>query len=159
LVDLAATQPQQQLERLCAEALVLHHVTQQQLDDARILDPDLAAPTRSEFERTFRAELRKAGLPQPVVGHPIPPYIADFAWPRERVIVETDGWRFHGHRLAFEDDRARDAFLAARGWIVVRVTWRRLKKTPMLVMVQLAQTLAHRASTPVSERSHAAARR
>ena len=63
------------------------------------------------------------------------------------MIVETDGWGFHGNRRAFEDDRARDAFLAAKGWVVVRVTWRRLRKAPMLVMTQLAQTLAHRAST------------
>ena len=52
---------------------------------------------------------------------------------------------FHGHRMAFEQDRARDAFLAARGWIVVRVTWRQLRDSPMLVLVQLAQTLARRA--------------
>jgi len=147
LVDLAATQPQHQLERVCAEALVLGLVSQEQLDAARILDPELAAPTRSEFERRFRSELRKAGLPRPVVGHPIASYVADFAWPAERVVVETDGWRFHGHRAAFEDDRARDAHLAANGWVVVRVTWRQLKRTPTLVMVQLAQTLAHRTST------------
>jgi len=147
LADLAPTQPQHAVERLCAEALVLKLVTQEQLAAARILDPDLVAPTRSRFERTFRAALRKAGLPMPVTGHPIPPFTADFAWPVERVAVETDGWTFHGNRFAFEDDRARDAFLIARGWIVVRVTWRRLKESPMLVMVQLGQTLARRAST------------
>jgi very-short-patch-repair endonuclease len=102
---------------------------------------------RSKFERTFFAALRRSDLPQPIAGHPIPPYTADFAFVAERVVVETDGWAFHGNRFAFEDDRARDAFLAAHGWIVVRITWRRLKREPMLVMVQLAQTLAHRAST------------
>jgi very-short-patch-repair endonuclease len=86
-----------------------------------------------------------------VTGYPISHYTADFAWPAERVVVETDGWQFRGNRIAFEDDRERDAFLIARGWIVVRVTWRRLHKAPMLVMVQLAQTLALRASTPVTE--------
>ncbi len=30
----------------------------------------------------------------------------------------------------------------ARGWVVVRVTWRRLKREPMRVMVELAQILA-----------------
>jgi very-short-patch-repair endonuclease len=149
LVDVAPTQPQDALERLCAEALVLKLVSHEELDAARILDPDLVAPTRSKFERTFRTALRRAGLPTPVTGHRIPPYTADFAWLEERVVVETDGWDFHENRFAFEGDRARDAFLAAHGWIVVRVTWRRLHKTPMLVMVQLAQTLALRASTPV----------
>jgi very-short-patch-repair endonuclease len=135
------------IERMCAEALVLKLLTEEELDAAGILDPDLVAPTRSRFERLFRATLRKAGLPPPITGHPIGPYTADFAWPEERVIVETDGWGFHGNRVAFEDDRARDAYLAAHGWVVVRVTWRRLKRQPMLVMTQLAQTLAHRAST------------
>jgi len=147
LVDLAPTQRSHELERLCAEALFRKLVTQEQVDAARIIDPGLAAPTRSSFERTFRAALRKAGLPPPVTGHPILRYTADFAWPEERVIVETDGWESHGNRIAFEDDRARDAFLAARGWIVVRITWRRLKNTPMLVMVELAQTLARRTPT------------
>lgn len=145
LLDLSATQPPRRLERLCAEALVLKLVTQEQLDAARVIDPALAAPTRSKFERTFLASLRRAGLPRPLVGHRIAPYTADFAWPAERVVVETDGWGFHGHRMAFEQDRARDAHLAARGWIVVRVTWRQLHDSPMLVLVQLAQTLARRA--------------
>jgi len=71
LVDLAASQPRHQLERLCAEALVLKLVTDQALDEAGIVDPDLVAPTRSKFERTFRAALPKSGLAQPVTGHPI----------------------------------------------------------------------------------------
>ena len=123
---------------------MLKLVTHEQLDAARILPSSLAAPTRSEFERAFFAALRKAGLPRPLVNHVIAPYTADFAWPEQRVVVETDGWRFHGHRLAFEDDRARDADLAARGWIVVRITWRQLQGSPTLVLVQLAQTLARR---------------
>ena len=144
LADLAASPD---IERMCAQAIVLKLVTQKELDEAGIIEPDLIAPTRSRFERLFRATLRKAGLPPPVTGYEIGRYTADFAWPAERVIVETDGWGFHGHRQAFEDDRARDAYLAARGWVVVRVTWRRLRKEPMLVMTQLAQVLAHRAST------------
>jgi very-short-patch-repair endonuclease len=147
LVDLAPTSSKRELERMCAEALVLKLVTQDELDAAGILDPYLAAPTRSEFERRFFAQLRKAGLPRPIAGYGIGPFTADFAWPQERVVVETDGWDFHGHRAAFEDDRARDAFLAANGWVVVRMTWRQLCDTPMLIMVRLAQTLAHRAST------------
>lgn len=114
---------------------------------------DLAAiqPEHRLERRAFFAALRRAGLPRPIAGYPISHYTADFAWPAERVVVETDGWQFHGDRIAFEDDRARDAFLVARGWIVVRVTWRRLKNSPMLVMVQLGQTLSLRASTPGGE--------
>jgi very-short-patch-repair endonuclease len=142
LADLAASSD---IERMCADALVLKLVTQEELEAAGIIAPELIAPTRSRFERLFRAMLRKAGLPPPIAGYEIGPYTADFAWPAECVIVETDGWGFHGHRRAFEDDRARDAYLAANGWVVIRITWRRLQQRPMLVMAQLAQTLARRA--------------
>jgi hypothetical protein len=66
LTDLARTQSRKQLERMCAEALVMKLVTQDKLDAAGILDPYLAAPTRSEFERRFYAQLRKARLPRPI---------------------------------------------------------------------------------------------
>ncbi len=47
---------------------------------------------------------------------------ADFVWRRERLIVETDGYRFHGGRHAFERDRRRDQLLVAAGWRVIRIT-------------------------------------
>jgi very-short-patch-repair endonuclease len=62
------------------------------------------------------------------------------------VIVEVDGFRSHGKRLAFESDRARDAALAAQGWIVLRFTWRQVRFEPEVVLVRLAQVLALRAS-------------
>lgn len=46
------------------------------------------------------------------------------AWIRgTRVIIETDGWEFHSRREAFERDRARDRALAARGFVVIRLTY------------------------------------
>ena len=147
LADLAPTQPQHALERLCAEALMLKLVTQEQLAAARILDPDLVAPTRSRFERTFRAALRQGRSPDAGDRPSDPSFHGRLRMAGRARRGRNDGWTFHGNRFAFEDDRARDAFLIARGWIVVRVTWRRLKESPMLVMVQLGQTLARRAST------------
>ena len=52
---------------------MLKLVTEEELDSARIIDPDLIAPTRSRFERLFRATLRKAGLPAPITGYPFGP--------------------------------------------------------------------------------------
>jgi hypothetical protein len=40
--------------------------------------------------------------------------------------VETDGWDDHGTKSAFESDRERDAWLVARGFRVIRFTWRQL---------------------------------
>jgi len=47
---------------------------------------------------------------------PIPPYFADFACVEARLIVEADGGQ---HTVTGEHDR-RDAFLASKGWRVLR---------------------------------------
>jgi very-short-patch-repair endonuclease len=110
-----------------------------------------ATPTQSELERRMRRLCAAAGLPQPIVQYPIAPYKIDFAWPEHRVLVETDGWGTHGRRQAFEDDRAKDADLAARGFVVIRFTWRQLEEEPYTVAARLAAALALReASTPVA---------
>ena len=123
-------------DRARAEALVLGLIP-------RSAD-DHAEPTRSELEDRFLAVLRAAGLPKPVVGDRVLGRIVDFHWPDQGVIVETDGWGAHGHRTAFEDDRARDAALQAAGLVVVRFTWRQLVGETVKVVVQLAQVLAFR---------------
>jgi hypothetical protein len=146
LEDLAAIVPPGDLERACGEALVRRLVTQRQLDEAGLTDPDRPPPA-SVFARDFQRVLHRAHLPVPVIEHAIGRYTADFAWPDRKVIVETDGYDAHGHRKRFESDRARDAYLMARGWVVVRVTWRRLKREPMALMVELGQILALRTTS------------
>jgi len=56
--------------------------------------------------------------------------------------VEVDGWATHGHRSAFEHDRANDARLVAAGYTVIRVTWRQLTTQPEAVAARLGATLA-----------------
>jgi very-short-patch-repair endonuclease len=103
-------------------------------------------PTQSELERRMRRLCARAGLPQPICQHPLGPYVIDFAWTGPRVLVETDGWKTHGRRQAFEDDRARDADLVARGYVVIRFTWRQIRHEPMVVAARLAAALAVRAT-------------
>jgi very-short-patch-repair endonuclease len=103
-------------------------------------------PTDNDFEDRMRALIARAGLPQPIAQHPLGPYTLDFAWPDLKVAVETDGWATHGRRAGFEGDRARDAALQAAGWRVLRVTYRRLRREPVLVAAQLAAVLAQAAS-------------
>jgi very-short-patch-repair endonuclease len=43
-----------------------------------------------------------------------------------RLVIELDGWEFHSTREAFEEDRRRDAVLAARGYLVLRFTYRQV---------------------------------
>jgi very-short-patch-repair endonuclease len=42
--------------------------------------------------------------------------------PDHRLVVETDGWHTHGGPIAFVDDRIRDAELAIRDVVVIRVS-------------------------------------
>ena len=101
-------------------------------------------PTRSKLERRLLPLIRRAGLPEPLVNHPIGPYTVDFVWPEQRVLVETDGYATHGHRAAFERDRARDAALQAAGYVVLRFTHRQVTRRPMVVIAQLAAVLLSR---------------
>ncbi len=54
----------------------------------------------------------------------------DLAWPRVRLGVELDSWRFHGDRDAFQRDRSRDRHLAMLGWQVLRYTWADIRQHP-----------------------------
>ena len=51
--------------------------------------------------------------------HPIGPFIADFACPAARVIVELDGSQ-HADDSATAKDDQRTKFLEAQGWQVIR---------------------------------------
>lgn len=57
-------------------------------------------------------------------------YVVDFLWRGPRVIVETDGYRYHRGRAAFEYDRRRQAQLAAAGYEVQRFTWSQVMHEP-----------------------------
>ena len=54
------------------------------------------------------------------------PVRLDAAWPEVKLAVELDGAAFHGSPEARERDLRRDAALAARGWLVLRFSYRRL---------------------------------
>jgi REase_MTES_1575 len=54
----------------------------------------------------------------------------DFGFPHHQVDVEFDGWAYHSDREQFEHDRQRDNELAARGWTVLRFTWRKVTRQP-----------------------------
>jgi very-short-patch-repair endonuclease len=100
--------------------------------------------TRSEAERRLRALLRAARLPEPRTNATILGFMVDCLWPAQRLVVEFDGYRFHGHRRAFEVDRRRDAALAAAGYVVIRITWLQLTREPYAVLATLAAALARR---------------
>jgi very-short-patch-repair endonuclease len=158
LQDLAATRPGAQVERACSEALVQRLVTAQQLAQQRgrgaaalaRLTSEGVAPTRSELERRFLKAVLNARLPQPEVNARIDRHQIDFLWREQRLVVELDGWRFHGHRLAFERDRGRDAELGLLGFAVVRFTWRQARDEPAAVTARAGRFLSRPASSTAS---------
>ena len=47
----------------------------------------------------------------------------DFAYPDPRLAIELDGFRSHGQRKTFDQDRTRQNQLVLLGWTVLRFTW------------------------------------
>ena len=68
---------------------------------------------------------------------PIGPYIADFACPAHRLIVELDGSQ-HADSAA---DRRRDAFLAHEGWRVLRVWNAEVVENPNAVLFRIGEAV------------------
>lgn len=62
----------------------------------------------------------------------------DVAWPEARLAVELDGAAFHGSPEQRERDLRRDAALASAGWLVLRFSYRRLKREPDACRAQIA---------------------
>ncbi len=102
-------------------------------------------PTRSEFEEAFRRFCRRFGLPEPVTLALVHGYEVDALFSAQRLVVELDGWAFHRGRVAFADDRDRDAELLGFGYETVRITWERLHETPEREAARLRRILARRA--------------
>ncbi len=115
---------------------------------ARRLRPLLEVPrggaTRSQLEDKFLAFCSRFGLPEPEVNVWVAGREVDAWFPRERVIVELDGYDFHSDRGSFEDDRDKDAAALAWDILTVRITERRLDETPEAEADRLQSILKHR---------------
>jgi very-short-patch-repair endonuclease len=81
-----------------------------------------------------REILNGPGMPRFVQQHPVAlasgTVRLDAAIPELKVAVELDGAAFHGSAEARERDTRGDAALAARGWVVLRFSYRRLMRDP-----------------------------
>jgi very-short-patch-repair endonuclease len=100
-----------------------------------------AEPTRSELEHLFLRLCRRHRLPAPEVNVRIGPREVDFLWRTQRLIVETDGYRYHRGRGAFENDHERDLDLRARGYDVLRLTYRQVTTNPTRTARAVAEAL------------------
>jgi very-short-patch-repair endonuclease len=111
---------------------------------AFLRDEGEPALTRSRAERRFRRLLRAAHLPQPKLNARVAGREVDFLWPSERLVLEVDGWKFHRHRRAFENDRKKDMMLSDAGYHVIRVTWQQFTKEPLALIAHIARVLDRR---------------
>jgi very-short-patch-repair endonuclease len=159
VIDYAATANSSELEHALTEAYA-HNLT----DERRITAAIDRAPThagvallrailgqtggplrtRSDGERAMLRLIRAAGLPAPRTNVMIAGFTADFVWPEERLIVEFDGYPFHGHRAAFERDHRRDIVHKHAGYEVLRFTGRQLDGEPLLVAAAIVRALERR---------------
>jgi predicted transcriptional regulator of viral defense system len=95
-----------------------------------------STPTESQLEEAFLALCRRAGLPQPEVQQWInlpdggDPIRADFLWPKERVVVETDGEKYHKTAQRRRSDRRKDQRLTVYGFRPVRTDSRQVLRRP-----------------------------
>lgn len=117
LADLRASVSARELRRAIRQADVLG------LPTGPHVEPDR---TRSELERRFLWLCRRHRLPKPIVNLRIGGMEVDFCWVEQKLIVETDGYRYHRGKAAFEDDRARDLSLRALGYEVLRLSYRQV---------------------------------
>ena len=90
-----------------------------------------AKPADSILEAAMARLVTRYHLPA-VRFHPvIEGWEVDFHVVGTPVILECDGWAYHGvNRANFERDRTRDTELIGKGWIVLRFTYRAIVTAP-----------------------------
>jgi very-short-patch-repair endonuclease len=98
--------------------------------------------TKSDLEALFLGLCSDHGLPPPRVNPMVAGREVHFLFADDRLVVETDSWRFHKTRRAFESDRARDARLARAGYRTLRFTDRRLEHDAQTVVATVGSYVA-----------------
>ena len=157
LLDMAPRLPRRALERMVNEAdkYDLAHPPQLRRElDRRpgepgvrivrtLLDRRTFRLTREELERRFLPLAREAGLPVPLTGQWLNGYEVDFHWPALKLVVETDGLRYHRTPGQQARDRLRDQAHTAAGLTPLRFTHAQVRHEPGYVQATLA-TVARR---------------
>lgn len=108
-----------------------------------------AKPADSVLESAMRRLVARYGLPAVEFHAHVGGREVDFRVVGLPIVIECDGWRFHGRdRTQLESDRANDAEFAARGWIVLRFTYRKITTRPAAVADAIRRAIARWADLP-----------
>lgn len=106
--------------------------------------------TDSELERRFLRLAEEAGLGPPETGTLVNGFKVDFCWPRLRLVVETDGLRYHRTPAQQGRDRLRDQAHTAAGMAHLRFTHAQVRFEPAHVLATLMATAAGLGAVPQS---------
>ena len=99
------------------------------------------ADVRSHLERLVHDLCEQQQLPRPHVNVVIEGGVRDFAWPRQRLVVEADSYAWHRSPAALNADRERDVALTLAGWRVLRFTSAQLTRRRAWVARSLTAAL------------------
>ena len=161
MLDLAAVLTPRELDRAFEEAQVRHGLAPQDLAVALVTRPhrrgnaalgrlleDAVDPdeVRSILELRFLKLCVHHGIPRPLVNEMIGPWRPDFRWEAERLVVETDGMRFHRTAAKRRRDAAKDAYMREQGYAVLRFTWTDVTENPSGTASVIRANLADRAT-------------
>lgn len=109
----------------------------------RLLNPD-ACLSESALEVLVKRLVFAAQVPAPTQQYEVHVggrFVArlDFAWPQRKLAIQAQGYQFHHGRQRFEVDAKQLSQLAAHGWLVLQVTWRRAQQE----LAQVIEELRH----------------
>lgn len=145
---MAADSGQPGLDRPRLNELVANNRGRRGVRNLRELISDDPSENDSINELRMLRLCRRFGVPKPQTQYEITAegrtYRADFCWPKLRLIVECDSWRWHGGKLKTESDRDRDQRLTIGGWVVVHFTRNQIKLSPERTGERLVALLAGR---------------
>jgi Transcriptional regulator, AbiEi antitoxin len=155
LIDIASELAAEALAQACHEAGVRFSTTPADVDAALALRPRAPGSgtlrrvlrgevhvTLSRLERAFLRLLRNAGLPLPITNRPAGGRRVDCRWPKHRLTVELDSYRYHSSRHAWEQDRRREREAFARGDDFRRYTYDDVFHHPRLMLAELRRLRA-----------------
>jgi very-short-patch-repair endonuclease len=99
-------------------------------------------PVDSLLEKTMSRLLRDYGLPPAEFHAEIAGYEVDFWIIGTPIVLECDGWEFHAKtRWQQESDAARDAEVAAVGYITIRFAFRPVMRRPATLARRIRNVL------------------
>jgi hypothetical protein len=166
LLDLAPATDHRLLAELAARAIQRGMVQEAQLRDVLDRNPaargrrqllrglglleDDATRIRSEVEVAAIAAIVADGLPRPDVGYVVkdddgrPIAEVDLAYPRMRIAIEIDGFRWHSTPARKIADEERQNRLVLAGWTVLRFSAVIVRTEPQVLVRAVRSALASR---------------